>query len=127
MRTTEKSAPTRRGEGRGQRRPAPLLAIRPVERRRNGPGLARDIEQDRRDGAAEERAPVETGQEDDGRGRHHGERQGQQDRDPVGAAKARQHADDGAERDAHHRQEEIVGLKRDPEAEEEILEAHDVG
>src|SRR6266481_3689869 len=111
IRTTANSAPTK-DDGKA------------AERGGHRPGLARDVEQDGRDGAPEERAPVEAREQDDGRRRRHGEGQRQQDGDPVGAAEARQHADDGAERDADDGEKEVVRLKRDLEAEEEVLETH---
>ena len=60
--TIEKSAPDeRRGEGGGQRLAAlPLPGQRvAVEGGRHRPRLARDVEQDRGDGPAEQRAPVD--------------------------------------------------------------------
>ena len=98
----EQRADERRRE-RGGQRLAGLALLRhrmAVERGRDRPRLARNVEQDRRDGAAEQRAPVDAGQHDDRRGRRHAEGQRQQDRDAVGAAEARQHADDHAEQDA---------------------------
>ena len=87
----EERAHERRGEGGGERLPAlPLAGQRiAVEGGGHRPRLARDVEEDRGDGAAEERAPVDRRQQDDGRGRRHRERQRQQDRDAVGAAEAR--------------------------------------
>ena len=98
----EERAHERGGEGGGERlAPLPLPRHRiAVEGGGHRPRLARDVEEDRRDGAAEERAPVEAREQDDGRGRRHREGERQQDRHAVGAAQARQHADDGAERDA---------------------------
>ena len=43
----------------------------------------------------------------------------------VGAAEARQHADDRAEGDPGDGDHEIVGLERDLKAEEEVLESHE--
>jgi hypothetical protein len=119
--------PDERGAERGGERltAVPLAGHRiAVEGGRHRPRLARDVEQDRRDRSAEERAPVEAGEQDDRGGGIHGERQREQDRDPVGAAQARQHADDGAERDAEHREPEVGGLQRHREAEEQVLPAH---
>src|SRR5262249_28110855 len=77
-----------------------------VERRRHRPGLAGNVEENRGEGAAEERAPVERRQQDDRGGRRHRERERQQDRHPVGATEPRQDADDGAEQYAEDRHEE---------------------
>ena len=71
-----------------------------IERGRDRPGLARNVEQDRRDRPAEQRTPIDAAQHDDGRGRVHAEGQRQQDGDAVGAAQTGQHADQDAERDA---------------------------
>ena len=62
-----------RGEGRRQRlaRLALLRHRMAVEGGGHRPRLAGDVEQDRGDGAAEQRAPVDAGQHDDGRGRRH--------------------------------------------------------
>ena len=92
MRTTANSAPTNDDVKAAVSACAALPLPRhreAVEGRGHRPGLARDVEQDRRDGAAEERAPVEARQQDDGRGRRHREGQRQQDGDAVGAARAR--------------------------------------
>jgi len=62
-----------------------------VEGGRDRPGLARNVEQHRRDGAAEQRAPVDAGEHDDCRGRGHAEGERQEDRDAVGAAEAGQY------------------------------------
>ena len=83
-------------EGRGERRRerrarAPLLRQRiAVEGGRDRPRLARDVEQDRGDGAAEQRAPVDAREQDDGGGGaagllRHGKRERQQDRHAVRA------------------------------------------
>ena len=47
---------------------------------------------------------------------------GQQDRHAVGAAEARQHADDDAEQDADHHQGQIVPGERDLEAADERVD-----
>ena len=95
-----------RGERRGQRfgRPALLRHRIAVEGGGDRPRFAGDVEQDRGDGAAEQRAPVDAGQHHDGRGRIHREGQRQQDRDPVRAAEPRQHADENAEHQPDHHQ-----------------------
>ena len=102
-------ADERRGEGCGQglRRLALLRHRIAVEGGRHRPCLARNVEQDRGNGAAEQRAPVDAGQHDDGRGRVHRERERQQDGHAVRPAKSRQHADEDAEHepDHHHRQD----------------------
>ena len=95
-----------------------------VESRGHRPRLAGDVEEDRGDGAAEERAPVDRSEQDDRRGGRHGEGERQQDGHAVGAAQSRQHADDGAQQDADHGHEQIEGRERDVKAEEEVLEAH---
>jgi hypothetical protein len=87
-----------------------------VERRRDRPGLPGNIEQDRSDRAAEQRAPIDARQHDDGRCRRHRERQREQNRDAVGAAKSGQDADDHAQHDADHHQQQVEGRKHDREA-----------
>ena len=120
----DQRADERRGEGGGQRLVGPaLLGHRmAVEGGGHRPGLARDVEQDRGDGAAEQRTPVDAGQHDDGRGRRHREGQRQQDGDAVGAAEARQHADDHAEQDADHHVGQIRQGQRDREAVQEVVD-----
>ena len=116
----------RRRERRRQRLPAlaPPGHRVPVERGRHRPGLAGNVEQHGGDGPAEQRAPVERREQDDGRGRRHRERERQQDGDAVGAPQTRQHADDGPEQDAQHGDEQVEGRDGDVEAEEEVLESH---
>ena len=109
----EQRADERRRE-RGGERLAGLALLRhrmAVEGGRHRPWLARDVEQDRGDGAAEQRAPVDAGQHDDRRGRRHREGQRQQDRDAVGAAETGQHADDHAEQDADDHQPMLNGSR----------------
>ena len=69
----EQRADERRGERGGQRLAGPALLRHriAVERGRHRPRLARNVEQDRGDGAAEQRAPVDARQHDDRRGRRH--------------------------------------------------------
>ena len=101
-------------EGSGQRLGGlPLLRHRiAVEGGSHRPGFAGNIEQDRRDRAAEQRAPIDAGQHHDGGGRIHGEGQRQQDGDAVRPAQARQHADKNAEHEAdHHQREHLPGEK----------------
>ena len=107
-----------RGERRGQRfgRPALLRHRIAVEGGRDRPGLAGDVEQDRGDGAAEQRAPVDAGQHHDRRGRVHREGQRQQDRHAVRAAEPRQHADENAEHQPDHHQREGLPGQQDGEA-----------
>ena len=111
-------ADERGGEGGGQRLVGLALLGHgmAVEGGRHRPGLARDIEEDRGDGAAEQRSPIDAGEHDDGRGRRHREGERQQDRHPVGAAEARQDADDDAEQNADHHQGQVVPGERDLEA-----------
>ena len=103
----DEGADERRREGGGQGFVgAALLRHRvAVEGGRDRPRFARNIEQDRGDGAAEQGAPIDARQHDDRRRRRHRERQRQQDRDAVGAAEARQHADDDTEQDADQHQQ----------------------
>ncbi len=84
-----------------------------VERGCDRPGLAWDVEQDRGDSAAEQRAPIDAGQHHDGGGRVHREGQRQQDRDPVGPAQARQHADENAKHQPDHHQQQFVRRQED--------------
>ena len=118
----EQRADERRRE-RGGERLAGLALLRhrmAVERGRDRPRLARNVEQDRGDRAAEQRAPVDAGQHDDRRGRRHAEGERQQDRDAVGAAEPGQHADDHAEQDADHHQQQVERLDHDREAVKQI-------
>ena len=118
----EQRADEGRRERRGQRL-AGLALLRhrmAVEGRRHRPRLARDVEQDRGDGAAEQRAPIDAGEHDDCRGRRHAEGERQQDRDAVGAAEPRQHADEDAEHDAQHHHHDIERLKHDGKAVKQI-------
>ena len=101
-----------RGERRGQRlrRPALLRHRIAVEGGRHRPGLAGNVEQDRGDGAAEQRAPIDAGQHHDRRGRVHREGQRQQDRHAVGAAEPGQNADENAEHQPdHHQRKRLPG------------------
>jgi hypothetical protein len=86
---------------------APLLRHRiAVERGGDRPRFAGNVEQDGSNRTAEQRAPVDARQHHDrGRGIH-GEGERQQYRHAVGAAQARQHADENAEHEAHHHQRE---------------------
>jgi hypothetical protein len=120
----EDRADERRGEGRRQRlRRAPLLRHRvAVERGGHAPWLAGDVEQDRRDRAAEQRAPVDAAQHDDRRRRVHREREWQQDRHAVGATEARQHADQHAERDPDQHEAEVGQRHRHAEALHQTLQ-----
>ena len=110
------------GEGGGQRLAGPALLRHrmAVEGGRHRPWLAGDVEQDRGDGAAEQRAPVDAGQHDDRRGRRHREGQRQQDRDAVGAAQAGQHADEDAEQDADDHHHDVERLEHDRKAVKQI-------
>ena len=98
----DERADERRRERRGQRLGGlALLRHRiAVEGGRHRPRLAGNVEQDRRDRAAEQRAPVDARQHHDRRRRVHRERERQQDRDAVRAAEPRQHADEDAEHEA---------------------------
>ena len=105
-------------ERRGQRLGGPALLRHriAVEGRRDRPGLARNIEQDRGDRAAEQRAPVDAGQHHDGRGRIHGEGERQQDGHAIRTAEARQHADEDAEHEPDHHQREGLPGQQNAEA-----------
>ena len=106
----------------------PLLRQRvPVERGRHRPRLARDVEQDRRDRPSEERAPVDTGEQDDGGSGRHREGQRQQDRHAVRAAQTGKHADDRPQHDSDHGQDEVERRDRDLEAEQQALEPAHLG
>ena len=106
----DERADERRREGGRQRfRGFSLLRHRiAVEGGRDRPGLARNVEQNRRDGAAEQRAPINTGQHHDRGCRVHRKGQRQQNRDAVRSAEARQHADEYAEHEPEHHQEQFV-------------------
>src|SRR5262249_8116049 len=121
----EERADERRAEGRGEGLASLSLPCQriAVEGGRGRPGLARDVEEDRRDRAAEERAPVERGQQDYRRGRRHRERERQEDRDAVGAAEPWQDADDGAERDAEYRHGQVEWRDSNLKAVEKVLDA----
>jgi hypothetical protein len=112
----------RSDEGRRERRrqrfgrPALLGHRIAVEGGCDRPRLTGNIEQDRGDGAAEQRAPIDRGQHHDGGGRIHGEGQRQQDRHAVGPAQPRQHADENAEHKANHHQRERLPRHQDGKA-----------
>ena len=112
------------GEG-GRERLVGLALLRhgmAVEGGRDRPRLAGNVEQDRGDGAAEQRAPVDRRQHDDRRGRRHREGERQQDGDAVGAAEAGQHADQHAERDADEHVDDVHRVGEDAEAEDQGAE-----
>ncbi|MGY3595083.1 hypothetical protein ACVIGB_003132 [Bradyrhizobium sp. USDA 4341] len=117
-----------RGERGGQRfgRPALLRHRIAVERGRDRPGFAGDVEQDRGDGAAEQRTPIDAGQHHDGGCRIHREGQRQQDRDAVGAAKSGQHADEDAEHEADHHQQQCLPRQQDGKAMQQETEGFHV-
>ena len=93
-----------------------------VEGGGNRPRLSGNVEQDRRNGAAEQRAPVEAGQHHDGRRRVHREGERQQDRNAIGTAETRKHADEHAEHQPHHHQAELLERHQGHEALEQQLE-----
>src|SRR3989338_2113410 len=97
--TTEKSAPTKDDVK------AAVSACPPSPRRAMG--------EPSKVGATDQGSP---GGLERGGGGGHGEGQRQEDRPPVGPAEAREHADDGAERDADHRHHQVVRLQRHLEA-----------
>ena len=107
---TGERAEGRRTERGRQRRGRPAVARHriAVESGRDRRGLAGDIEQDRRDRAAEQRAPIHAGKQDDRRHRLHAERQRQQQRDAVGRAEPGQHADQNAEQHADQHQKYVI-------------------
>ena len=111
-------------EGGGERLGGPpLLRHRvAVEGGRDRPRLARDVEQDRGDGAAEQRPPIDAGQHHDRRGRVHREGERQEDRDPVRAAEPGQHADEDAEHEPDHHERERLDREKDLKALKEELE-----
>ena len=86
----------------------------PVERGGHGPWFAGYVEQDGGDGAAEQRAPVDAREHDDRRGRRHREGERQQDRDAVGAAKTRQHADQHPQNHADEHQRDVHAVRALP-------------
>ena len=119
MTMTAISAPTNEevnGGGEGFAGPALLRQRIAVEGRRHRPWLARNVEQDRGDGAAEQRSPIDAGEHDDRGGRRHAEGQRQQNGDAVGRAKSRQDADQHAEQDADHHVDEVARHQHDAEA-----------
>ena len=105
-------------EGVGQRLARPALPRHriAVEGCGDRGGLARDVEEDGGGGAAEQRAPVQAGQQDDGRDRVHREGERQQQRHAVRRAEPGQHADQDAEQHAGDHQQEVVDGQRDREA-----------
>ncbi|MGY4287205.1 hypothetical protein ACVWXO_006425 [Bradyrhizobium sp. LM2.7] len=108
-------------ERRGQRlrRPALLRHRIAVKGGRDRPGFAGNVEQDRGNGAAEQRAPVDAGQHHDRRGRIHREGQRQEDRHAVGAAEAGEDADEDAEHQPDHHQHQRLPREQDGEAVEQ--------
>ena len=93
-----------------------------VESGRDRPWLAGNIEQDRGDGAAEKRAPIDRRQHDDRRRRRHREGERQEDGDAVGAAEAGKHADQHAERDADAHVGDVHRVGEDAEAKDQGAE-----
>ncbi len=95
----DKRAEGRRSERSRQRRGRSAVARHriAVEGRRNRGRLSGNVEQNRSDGAAEQRAPVHAGQKDDRRNWLHAKRQWQEQRNPIRSAEARQYANQDAE------------------------------
>ncbi len=117
----------RADEGRRERRRERLgrLALLrhrvAVEGGRDRPRFARDVEQDRGDRAAEQRPPVDAREHDDGGSRVHREGEREQDRHPVRPAEPGQHADEDAEREAHHHQgEDLPGEQYGKSVEQQV-------
>lgn len=82
-----------------------IVAVSPVDQ--NTERLPCEIRSDwRNDSSA--LSPSTIASTDDGRGRRHAEGQRQQDRHAVGAAQARQHADDHAQHDADQHVQKVV-------------------
>jgi hypothetical protein len=95
----------------------PLLGHRvAVERRRDRPRLAGNVEQDRRDRASEQRAPVDARQHHDRGRRVHREGERQQDRHAVRSAEAGQHAHEDAEQEPQQHQRQDLPRQQDGEA-----------
>jgi hypothetical protein len=119
----EEGADEGRGEGRRQRLggAALLRQRKAVEGGGHRPGFAGDVEQDGSDRPAEQRAPVDAGEHDDGRGRVHREGQRQQDGDTVGAAQAGQHADQDAQQQAEQHEAQVGQGHRHGEALEQAV------
>jgi hypothetical protein len=122
-------ADERRGEGRRERfgRAALLRHRVAVERRRDRPGLAGNVEEDRGDRPAEERAPVDARQHHDGGGRLHREGERQQDRHAVGAAEPGEHTHEDAEGEAHHHEREDLPREQHAEAVEQQVQRFHAG
>ena len=113
----DQRADERRGERSGERfRSLALLRHRiAVEGGRHRPRFARNVEQDRRDRPAEQRAPIDARQHHDRGGRVHRERERQQDRDAVRPSQPRQHADEDAEQEADQHQRQRLPGQQDGE------------
>ena len=84
--------------------------------------LAGDVKEDRGRRAAEQRAPVHAGEQDDRRHRIHGEGQRQQQRDAVRRAQAGQHADQNAQHHAASHQQQVIKRKCNVESMHQIGE-----
>jgi hypothetical protein len=65
---------------------------------------ANNVEQDRGNGAAEQRTPIDAGQHNDGGRGIHREGERQQDGNTVWAAQSRKHANENAEHKPDHHQ-----------------------
>src|SRR6266700_881177 len=78
--------------------------------------VARQVEQDRADGAAILRAVEDAGEHQDGADRLHPEGERQQDRDGRQHTHAGQHADDVADQHPDEAPHHVMRLERDPEA-----------
>jgi hypothetical protein len=112
------------GEGSRQRLVGPALLRHGVTIEGCGhrPGFTGDIEEDGGDGSAEQGAPIDAGEHDDGGGGRHGKRKRQQDGDAVGAPEAGQDPDDDAEQDADQHQRDVVPGESDLEAANERVD-----
>ena len=89
-----------------------------VECRHHRAGVARNVEQDRRDAAAIFGAVIDAGEKDDGRFRLEAEAvgDGQEDRHAIDRPDARQGADQRAGKAACEDEEEVEGVQRNFEA-----------
>jgi hypothetical protein len=126
QRGCEERANERRSKCAGERLTALALARQRITVEGSGyrPRLARNIEQHRSDGAAEQRAPIERCQQNDRRGRRHPERQRQQNGNAVSAAQTGEYADDRAEHDPDGGIKQVLIGQRLMKSKKEIFQPH---
>ncbi len=93
-----------------------------VDRRHRGRHFARQVDQDRRGGAAILRAVIDAGEHDERSDRREVVGERQQHRDRGGRADPRQHADEGADQCADEAVEQVLQRQRGAKSEREVVD-----